>query len=60
MRTQVKIFENASAIELEKEMNEFLNGINSVDVVDIKYSQVVVSNGGYVINHFSAMVIYTK
>lgn len=60
MRTQVKIFENASALELEKEMNEFLNGINSVAVVDIKYSQVAVTNDGYVINHFSAMVIYTK
>lgn len=56
----MKIFENASALELEKEMNEFLNGINSVAVVDIKYSQVAVTNGGYVINHFSAMVIYTK
>jgi|GEM_PF-5103003 len=60
MRTQVKIFENASTLELEKEMNEFLNGINTVNVVDIKYSQVVVSNGGYVINHFSAMVMYAK
>ncbi|MGN7412735.1 sporulation protein Cse60 [Paenibacillus sp. SAF-068] len=60
MRTQVKIFENASTLELEKELNEFLNGINTVNVVDIKYSQVAVSNGGYVINHFSAMVMYAK
>ena len=60
MRTQVRIFENTSTVELEKEMNEFLNGIDTVNVVDIKYSEVSVTNGGYVINHYSAMVIYAK
>ncbi|SDC67701.1 hypothetical protein SAMN05428987_2276 [Paenibacillus sp. CF095] len=29
MRTQVRIFENTSTVELEKEMNEFLNGIST-------------------------------
>jgi len=62
---QIKIFTDSAIFDLQKQVNKFLNTMESTDIVDIKYSHYiedVIQEDGYVkyrnmITH-TAMVIY--
>ena len=57
-RMKVKIFDEESELDLEEDINKFLDTVK--DVIDIKYQTAVSVFSEEQIYCFSAMIIYTK
>ena len=55
---KVKIFDEESELDLEEDINKFLDTVK--DVIDIKYQTAVSVFSEEQIYCFSAMIIYTK
>lgn len=56
---QVKLFDCEHEQDLEEEMNEFLSGLGTRDIIDIKYHVAAMGEAGAEqIYCFSAMVLY--
>lgn len=59
MKMQVKLFDCEHEKDLEEEMNEFLGGLGSRDIIDIKYHIAAIGEANdEQIYCFSAMVLY--
>ncbi len=54
---KVKIFDENHELDLEKDINEFLNNINA-EIIDIKYQTAISVFAEEQIYCFSAMIIY--
>jgi hypothetical protein len=60
---QVKLFDEEHELDLEESINEFLSGISSDQIIDIKYQLAICDNvhqENETMFSFSAMVIYKK
>lgn len=56
---KVKIFDYEDEIDLEEDINEFINS-NNIEVIDIKYQVSTSIFSEEQIFCFSAMIIYTE
>ena len=56
---KVKIFDYEDEIDLEEDINEFINS-NNIEVIDIKYQVSTSMFSEEQIFCFSAMIIYTE
>lgn len=54
---KVKMFDETHELDLEKSVNEFIEG---KEVIDIKYELAIATSGEDQIYCFSAMVIYIE
>lgn len=56
---RVKIFDENHELDLEQDINDFLNNLEG-DIVDIKYQTAISVFAEEQIYCFSAMIIYTE
>ena len=56
---KVKIFDENHELDLEKDINDFLNSIEA-DIIDIKYQTAISIFAEEQIYCFSAMIIYNE
>lgn len=57
---KVKIFDEMHEKDLEKNINDFLDGNENADIIDIKYQVSISMFGEEQIYCFSAMIIYIE
>lgn len=56
---KVEIFDEEHEKDLQYRVNNFLNGLNENDIIDIKYAiNAFLSNNGEQIYCYSALIIY--
>ncbi len=53
----VRLFDEEHELDLEKQVNDFLQEINEEDVIDIKYSVATLYDGRSQIYCYSCMII---
>ena len=56
----VKIFDEMHEKDLEKSINDFLNEVDDIDVIDIKYQVSISMFAEEQIYCFSAMIVYNE